>query len=79
MIISPNKHTNPNLTTVALTARAIKILSKRRTLPVTDLRKKITSVEDGTDKLFLPCLNLMYLLGLIEYRMKTDTVEYVGK
>lgn len=28
--------------------------------------------------LFLPALNLLFLLGLIEYRPKTDAVEYVG-
>ncbi|HHW4672388.1 MAG TPA: ABC-three component system middle component 8 [Xylella fastidiosa subsp. pauca] len=28
--------------------------------------------------LFLPALNCLYLLGLIEYRGATDTVEYVG-
>ncbi|WP_274064553.1 ABC-three component system middle component 8 [Xylella fastidiosa] len=32
----------------------------------------------GGDVLFLPALNFLYLLGLIEYRGATDTVEYVG-
>jgi hypothetical protein len=32
----------------------------------------------GGDVLFLPALNLLYLLGLVEYRPKTDALEYVG-
>ncbi|MGD1905588.1 MAG: ABC-three component system middle component 8 [Leptolyngbyaceae cyanobacterium] len=32
----------------------------------------------GGDYLFLPALNLLYLLGLVEYRPKTDAIEYVG-
>jgi len=32
----------------------------------------------GGDVLFLPALNFLYLMGLIEYRPKTDAVEYVG-
>jgi hypothetical protein len=32
----------------------------------------------GGDVLFLPALNFLYLMGLIEYRPKTDAVEYIG-
>ena len=32
----------------------------------------------GGDVLFLPALNFLYLMGLIDYRPKTDAVEYVG-
>jgi hypothetical protein len=28
--------------------------------------------------LFLPTLSFLYLLGLVEYRPKTDSLEYVG-
>jgi hypothetical protein len=31
----------------------------------------------GGDVLFLPALNFLYLMGLIEYHPKTDAVEYV--
>jgi hypothetical protein len=32
----------------------------------------------GGDVLFLPALNLLNLIGLIDYRPETDVVEYVG-
>jgi hypothetical protein len=39
------------------------------------VRKAVT----GGDVLFLPSLNFLYLLGLIEYHPKTDAIEYVGQ
>jgi hypothetical protein len=42
------------------------------------LRKFAKKNVIGGDVLFLPALNFLYLLGLIEYRPKTDAVEYVG-
>jgi hypothetical protein len=32
----------------------------------------------GANFLFLPALNLLFLLGLIEYRPKNDSFEYIG-
>jgi hypothetical protein len=32
----------------------------------------------GGGVLFLPALNFLYIVGLVEYRPKTDAVEYVG-
>ena len=42
------------------------------------LRTFAKKTVNGGDVLFLPALNFLYLLGLIEYRPKTDAVEYVG-
>jgi hypothetical protein len=42
------------------------------------LRKYAKKSVTGGDVLFLPALNFLYLMGLIEYRPKTDAVEYVG-
>lgn len=32
----------------------------------------------GGDVLFLPSINFLFLMGLIEYHPKTDAIEYVG-
>jgi hypothetical protein len=42
------------------------------------LRKYVKKAVIGGDVLFLPSLNFLYLMGLIEYLPKTDAVEYVG-
>jgi len=42
------------------------------------LRKYAKRSVAGGDVLFFPALNFLYLMGMIEYRPKTDAVEYVG-
>jgi len=44
----------------------------------TVIRKFAKKSVGGGDVLFLPALNFLYLMGLIDYRPKTDSVEYVG-
>ncbi|WP_273908777.1 ABC-three component system middle component 8, partial [Enterobacter bugandensis] len=53
-------------------------LKNRRIDEYDVLRKFAKKHVVGGDVLFLPALNFLYLMGLIEYRPKTDAVEYVG-
>ncbi|MDX4956586.1 ABC-three component system middle component 8 [Delftia acidovorans] len=53
-------------------------LKDRRVDEYDVLRKFAKKHVLGGDVLFLPALNFLYLMGLIEYRPKTDAVEYVG-
>ncbi|WP_257011179.1 ABC-three component system middle component 8 [Pseudomonas lundensis] len=53
-------------------------LKSRRVEDYDALRKYAKKAVTGGDVLFLPALNFLYLLGLVDYRPKTDAVEYVG-
>jgi hypothetical protein len=53
-------------------------LKKRRLDEYFNLRKFAKASVNGGDVLFLPALNFLYLMGLIDYRPKTDSVEYLG-
>jgi hypothetical protein len=53
-------------------------LKTRRLDNYDTLRKYAKKSVVGGDVLFLPALNFLYLMGLIDYRPKTDAVEYVG-
>jgi hypothetical protein len=53
-------------------------LKTRRLDDYDSLRKYAKKAITGGDVLFLPALNFLYLMGLIDYRPKTDAVEYVG-
>ncbi|WP_235195551.1 ABC-three component system middle component 8 [Pandoraea sp. E26] len=53
-------------------------LKDRRVDEYDVLRKFAKKNVVGGDVLFLPALNFLYLMGLVEYRPKTDAVEYVG-
>jgi len=43
-----------------------------------ELRKHVKRSITSGDSLYLPALSLLYILGLAEYRPKTDSVEFVG-
>jgi hypothetical protein len=53
-------------------------LRKRRLDGYIPLRGYAKKAVAGGDVLFLPALNFLFLLGLIEYRPKNDVIEYVG-
>jgi hypothetical protein len=53
-------------------------LKKQRVEDYSALRNYAKKSVVGGDILFLPSLNFLFLMGLIDYRPKTDAVEYVG-
>jgi hypothetical protein len=53
-------------------------LKSRRLDEYDTLRKFARKAISGGDVLFLPALNFLFLLGLVEYRPKTDSLEYLG-
>jgi hypothetical protein len=53
-------------------------LQARRLDDYDNLLKYAKKAVAGGDVFFLPALSFLYVLGLIEYRPKTDAVEYVG-
>jgi hypothetical protein len=53
-------------------------LKKCRLDDYDSLRNYAKNNVTGGDVLFLPALNFLYLLGLIDYHPKTDAVEYLG-
>jgi len=77
-MLRPSKHSHPDRTVVNVALLLIKHLRKRRLDRYGDLRAFAKKAVLGGDVLFLPSLNFLFLLGLIEYRPKTDAIEYVG-
>lgn len=78
MFLTLNKHADPNKSVLAVSARILKILRKKRAESFIVLSEKLERENSGA-KLLLPlALNLLFLLGLVEYRPKTDSIEYVG-
>jgi hypothetical protein len=77
-MLRPTKHSHPDRTVINVSLLLLSRLKVRRFDEYDVLRKFAKKNVVGGDVLFLPALNLLYLLGLIEYRPKTDVVEYVG-
>ena len=77
-MLRPTKHSHPDRTVVNVALHLLKRLRKQRVDRYGELRDFAKRVVTGGEVLFLPALNFLFLLGLIEYRPKTDAIEYVG-
>jgi hypothetical protein len=77
-MLRPSKHAHPDRTVINVAMLLIARLKGRRVEEYSVLREFVKKYVKGGDTLFLPALNLLYLLGLIDYRPKTDALEYVG-
>lgn len=77
-MLRPTKHSHPDRTVINVSLLLLARLKSRRLDDYDALRKYAKKAVAGGDVLFLPSLNFLYLMGLIDYRPKTDSVEYVG-
>lgn len=77
-MLRPTKHSHPDRTVINVSLLLLARLKARRVDEYDVLRKFARKSVVGGDVLFLPALNFLYLMGLIEYRPKTDAVEYMG-
>lgn len=77
-MLRPTKHSHPDRTVVNVSLLLLARLKALRLDDYDSLRKYAKKAVVGGDVLFLPALNFLYLMGLIDYRSKTDAVEYVG-
>jgi hypothetical protein len=78
MILHPSKHSHPDRTVVNVSILLLGRLKARRVEDFDALKKFVKKNVSGGDVLFLPAANLLFLLGLVDYRPKTDAFEYVG-
>ncbi|OGQ52287.1 MAG: hypothetical protein A3J24_08020 [Deltaproteobacteria bacterium RIFCSPLOWO2_02_FULL_53_8] len=77
-MLRPTKHSHPDRTVINVSLLLLARLRDRRVDEYDVLRRYAKKSVTGGDVLFLPALNFLYLMGLIDYRPKTDAVEYVG-
>lgn len=77
-MLRPTKHSHPDRTVINVSLLLLLRLKTRRVDEYGELRKFAKKSVIGGDVLFLPALNFLFLMGLIEYRRKTDAIEYVG-
>lgn len=77
-MLRPTKHSHPDRTVVGVALVLLGRLKSRRLDEYDALRKFARKAISGGDVLFLPALNFLFLLGLVEYRPKTDSLEYLG-
>jgi hypothetical protein len=77
-MLRPTKHSHPDRTVINIALLLLVRLKTCRVEEYAKLRTYIRKTITGSDPLFLPALNFLFLMGLVDYRPKTDAVEYVG-
>jgi len=74
-MLRPTKHAHPDRTVVNAAFLVLLRLKAKRVEEYRTLRLHIRKTIPGGDVLFMPALYLLYLLGLIRYQQKTDSIE----
>lgn len=77
-MLRPTKHMNPDRSVLALATVLLRRLRKARIEGYSSLLGHAAEQMPDGDTLFPGALSLLYLLGLIEYRARSDAFEYVG-
>jgi len=77
-MLRPTKHSQPDQTVVGVATILLESLRKTRLSRYDALLAVARKRVSGGDILLVPALNLLFVLGLVEYRPKTDAFEYSG-
>jgi hypothetical protein len=77
-MLCPTKHSHPDRTVINVAMVVLVRLKDLRIANYSDLLSHAKKSVIGGDVLFLPALNFLFLMGLIEYRPKTDSIEYIN-
>lgn len=77
-MLRPTKHSHPDRTVINLSMLLLGRLKTRRLEDYDTLRRFAKKNVKGAAFLFLPALNFLFLLGLIDYHPKGDSIEYLG-
>nr|WP_025828996.1 ABC-three component system middle component 8 [Acetobacter persici] len=78
-MLRPSKHAHPDRTVINVALVLLKRLQTMRLCDYSTLLAFARKAISGGDVLFLPALNFLFLLGVVEYHPKTDSFEYVGQ
>jgi len=79
-MLRPTKHSHPDRTVINASTLILAHLKKQRLAGYAELRQLVRhQIPKGADTLFVPALDLLYLLGLLQYHPKTDAFEYTGE
>ncbi len=78
-MIQPSKHSHPGTKRLSrLQLRCLNSIRSKRSTQFDELETASTQTHPDAVALFLPALNLLFLLGLVIYRKHNDSFEYTG-
>ena len=81
-MLKPDKHLDLNISTLKVSAIILKYLKKKRVVTYRELLDMVSkSLEINLDDviyIITPAINLVFLLGKLDYHPKTDSFEFLG-
>lgn len=79
-MITPTKYMDLDLSVVRVSSIIIKLFKKNRVMEYGEvLEYLISKIGEDVKHVFVPALDFLYLLGMIEYHLQTDSLEFTGK
>lgn len=76
-MIRPDRHTNPDVSVINISAYILKQLNSFYDISYDDLMKKVLdNVGENAKENYPYALNFLYLLGKIVYLEQTDSFKY---
>jgi hypothetical protein len=78
-MLRPTKHSHPDKTVVSCATLILSRVKANRICEYSDLVKFIEKKKIGSRSLFMPALNLLFLLGLVVYHQKNDSIEFADR
>lgn len=78
-MLTPTKHMNLDLSVVGISSMLLKLLKKNRIMTFDEMLGYLSGrIGNDVKHVFVPALNFLYLLGMIEYHLSTDSIEFVA-
>ena len=79
IVLRARKHLNPDTCTLRVMSLILAEILRRRTVKIDSLRSLVER-RGGEDAVlaFLPALQVLFLLGKVEFHPKTDTIEFLS-
>lgn len=75
-MLIPTKHTNPDQTALYASVLILRRIMTQRIVKFDELKKLVSNQIVGGEFVFVPALSILFLLGKIQYHIKTDSIEY---
>lgn len=77
-MLKPSKHTEIDHTLLAVSATVLRHMRHKQIESYVAVRDLVRKQSFTNDVLFVPALNFLFALGLVDYRPKADILEYTG-
>jgi hypothetical protein len=76
-MLTPRKHLDLDSSVLRVASIMLKSLKRPGVMEFERLRGVVLKrVGEGAEVSFMPALNLLYLLGRVDYHTQNDTIEY---